>query len=74
MPSLTPTTPALTSDSHTVGFLAIRSSSSSVHLCPGSRRTVTSANRQTSLSTALHPRSPSQIPAQHRLSFPLELI
>lgn len=32
--------PALTSDSHTVGFLAIRSSSSSVHLCPGSRRTV----------------------------------
>lgn len=35
---------ALTSDSHTVGFRAIRSSSSSVQLCPGSRRTVTSAN------------------------------
>jgi hypothetical protein len=34
---------ALTSDSHTVGFLAIRSSNSSVQLCPGSRKTVTSA-------------------------------
>lgn len=33
---------ALTSDSHTVGFLAIRSSSSSVQLCQGSRRSVTS--------------------------------
>ena len=63
LPSLPLPPTALTSDSHTVGFLAIRSSSSSVQLGPRSWRTVASADCPAlSPGQRPHPQSSSQTP------------